>query len=140
MERRVPRVLWVSIVALIVISVVQLTVAVALGHPMLLISVGANLVFAWGLHRLQKWAYVLTAAFCVLGAVVMLGSEPGIGVVTLLVNAVVLVPILMTTKDFWRTPAEEIPAAPTCPNCGYSLMGLTQPRCPECGQEFRLPD
>lgn len=25
---------------------------------------------------------------------------------------------------------------PVCPECGYSLRGLTQPRCPECGIDF----
>ena len=26
-----------------------------------------------------------------------------------------------------------------CPNCGYSLTGLTMPRCPECGSMVQLP-
>ena len=25
---------------------------------------------------------------------------------------------------------------PVCLHCGYSLRGLTEPRCPECGREF----
>lgn len=25
---------------------------------------------------------------------------------------------------------------PTCHTCGYNLTGLTEPRCPECGQPF----
>jgi predicted amidophosphoribosyltransferase len=29
--------------------------------------------------------------------------------------------------------------AGTCPNCGYDLRGLPQPRCPECGLEFFRP-
>lgn len=24
----------------------------------------------------------------------------------------------------------------TCPNCGYCLFGLPEPRCPECGRQF----
>ena len=26
--------------------------------------------------------------------------------------------------------------APLCPTCGYSLLGLTEYRCPECGEAF----
>jgi len=25
---------------------------------------------------------------------------------------------------------------PTCDRCGYLLIGLTHPRCPECGEPF----
>jgi tRNA(Ile2) C34 agmatinyltransferase TiaS len=28
------------------------------------------------------------------------------------------------------------PADPRCTRCNYSLIGLTEPRCPECGQRF----
>ncbi len=27
----------------------------------------------------------------------------------------------------------------TCTHCGYSLIGLPEPRCPECGQPFQSP-
>jgi hypothetical protein len=30
-----------------------------------------------------------------------------------------------------------LPESATCLNCGYSLRGLTEPRCPECGVPFR---
>ena len=26
-----------------------------------------------------------------------------------------------------------------CPKCGYNLTGLTEPRCPECGNDVELP-
>jgi|GEM_PF-4962407 len=38
----------------------------------------------------------------------------------------------MTTPD-WDTISHEV----TCPQCSYSLRGLTEPRCPECGHRFR---
>jgi rubrerythrin len=28
------------------------------------------------------------------------------------------------------------PTPQTCPNCGYDLWGLPEPRCPECGEPF----
>lgn len=35
----------------------------------------------------------------------------------------------------WRA-ARDTP--PTCPSCGYNLSGLTECRCPECGQTYRI--
>jgi hypothetical protein len=32
------------------------------------------------------------------------------------------------------------PARPTCVRCGYLLIGLPEPRCPECGTPFRWED
>jgi len=38
-----------------------------------------------------------------------------------------------------RDPRRPIPnAGLTCPNCGYSLTGLREHRCPECGRPFDL--
>jgi hypothetical protein len=34
-----------------------------------------------------------------------------------------------------RSPVQEA-EGPQCSNCGYSLIGLTSNRCPECGQTF----
>lgn len=31
-------------------------------------------------------------------------------------------------------------SSPICPNCGYCLRGLHDPRCPECGQPFDPDD
>ena len=38
------------------------------------------------------------------------------------------------TREVRRTFREIDP--PQCVECGYCLKGLSQPRCPECGQEF----
>lgn len=32
--------------------------------------------------------------------------------------------------------SRQVPTAPACRHCGYCLHGLTEPRCPECGQAF----
>lgn len=48
-----------------------------------------------------------------------------------------------TRQTLWRTIAALIaarlpkpPSEPTCQTCGYALIGLPAPRCPECGTPF----
>lgn len=36
--------------------------------------------------------------------------------------------------------AEPEPFVPKCTRCGYALLGLREPRCPECGESFRWGD
>jgi hypothetical protein len=36
-----------------------------------------------------------------------------------------------------RFPSDD---EPVCQRCGYSLRGLPEPRCPECGEPFERPD
>ena len=53
---------------------------------------------------------------------------------------------VLSTVLIWReTPAERLSRLTThgmpaiaCPLCGYSLAGLTEARCPECGGTFTL--
>ena len=49
---------------------------------------------------------------------------------------VVVVAVLCerATREVRRTFREIDP--PSCAECGYCLKGLSEPRCPECGQEF----
>ena len=34
----------------------------------------------------------------------------------------------------------EVPISLDCPECGYSMVGLTSSRCPECGREYTLDE
>lgn len=46
----------------------------------------------------------------------------------------------MSASAHLPTPAEDTSANVLCPMCDYSLRGLTDPRCPECGFTFDWPD
>jgi hypothetical protein len=39
------------------------------------------------------------------------------------------------TVNYWRCVGSP-PDPVACLNCGYKLIGLTEPRCPECAQPF----
>jgi hypothetical protein len=66
----------------------------------------------------------------------------GVGVLVLLTIGVTVLALVWFVWRFgyaagWRTARQ---AAPQCPRCGYSFVGLTQCRCPECGTEFSLDE
>ena len=54
----------------------------------------------------------------------------------------VVMPLLLTAWVVHRRAHRHvrnylvIHGIPVCLHCGYSLRGLTEPRCPECGREF----
>jgi hypothetical protein len=58
----------------------------------------------------------------------------------IIAGAFVLVALVVVTFLAVRK-APRTPRSPwLCSECGYLLVGLDQPRCPECGQAFELPD
>ena len=87
-------------------------------------------VFAW-LGTLAM-AYALTA--------ILNSAPPGLSPV---VNspiywiAGVIMPTLFTTAlaSSWVTHVES-PDETRCRKCGYILRGITEPRCPECGERI----
>ena len=55
------------------------------------------------------------------------------------IGAIVIASLLAggaVTYRFLRFPSRD---EPVCKNCGYSLRGLPEPRCPECGEPFEPP-
>jgi hypothetical protein len=55
-------------------------------------------------------------------------------------GAIVIVSLLgggVATYRFLRFPKRD---ESVCQRCGYSLRGLPQPRCPECGEPFEPPE
>src|SRR5947209_7206968 len=48
----------------------------------------------------------------------------------------------MHFRAIWGTPegADVMNDTPMCLGCGYTLLGLPEPRCPECGRPFDLSD
>ena len=140
MKRNPPGVLWIGLVALALISLIQAAFAIERNSVPLLVGVLLNLVLLGGLFTGQKWAYVLTLLFCG-GAFVVPLAQGALTVAmgTLAGNALVFGPMLLATPYFWGPPKSGLPDPLRCPNCGYSLLGLTEPRCPECGQRFVPP-
>ncbi len=107
MKRDIPGVLWISVAALALISVLTLFAMLRNGSPALLAAVICNIVILIGLVMGKKWAYALTVAFSALGVIVAFSKGAGSGLSVLAGNALVVVPMVLCTSFFF--PAE--PAA-----------------------------
>ena len=137
MKPNPPRALWVALIALILISVAQFVFGIALGKPSLaFITVPLNLVLVYGLWHGFRWAFIVTLVCCVMNLGVALGGRVSAGHVLLIEGLFIVLPLYLARDYFLKRP----PADPLrCPHCGYCLLGLTVPRCPECGAEFNIP-
>ena len=100
MNKQKPTSLWVAIVALGIIAVIHLGLAITTSG-VLFISVVLEAILIVGLVYGQKWAYILVLVFSALGVAITLskGIEQGLGV--LVVNTIVVVPLLLSTRFFF---------------------------------------
>lgn len=140
MKRPVPYAVLVSIVLLGIVSAVQLVLAAKWQSGTLLAAVLLNVAIMFGLRAGHRWAYVALLVTSVLGVGGQLVRSAAAGFLTLLFNGVICGPVLLSTDFFLGGQHAGESADPLrCPECGYSLLGLTTPRCPECGARFPDP-
>ena len=141
MQREVPSVLWVGLIALGLISIVQFLIGVSQGNVALLIGVALSLIFLFGLYRGHRWAFVLTLVLGTLGVIGTMARSPAAGFFTLVANGFVLVPVILAKDYFWSRQARSRKNPPNyCARCGHSLHGVSTPYCPNCGIEARAAD
>jgi hypothetical protein len=143
MDRRPPRTLWAALIILGAISAVQLLIGLTRGQTGLLIAVVLNVMLIIGMRAGRPWAYLLTLLVCVINMAAALYGQlhrPTELAVVLAFNGLVVVLVFLATDYFLgKSEPAELPDPLRCPKCGYSLLGLTKPRCPECGQQFKEP-
>ncbi len=101
MKRDIPGVLWISIAALALFSLLTLFGMLRNGSLALLGAVTCNIVILIGLVMGKKWAYALTLVFSVLGAIAAFAKGPTSGLSVLAGNALVVVPVLLSTSFFF---------------------------------------
>ncbi|MBI5384177.1 MAG: protein kinase [Verrucomicrobia bacterium] len=97
---RIPGVLWIAIISLGLMIVGKLIATFKVG-PTGLVGAVLSGALLGGLIVRAKWAYVLTMASCAHGVFAMAKIHPGTAVVTLLVDALVFVPVLICTRHFF---------------------------------------
>jgi hypothetical protein len=74
-----------------------------------LAAILGNLILMFGLALGHKWAYVLLIAVSTLGVAVAFAKSGARGLSVLLGNAVVVVPVLMSTRFFFPSPEHDNP-------------------------------
>jgi hypothetical protein len=108
MRKPVPGALWVALIALGLISLVQLLIGMGQGKPTLLITVALNAAIWLGLYAGHRWAYVALIVVSGLSVIVIAARNPAQALGVLIVDAVVVIPVIMATSYFWNreSPAD----------------------------------
>ncbi len=106
MERQIPSTLWIGVAALGAMTLIQLQVGVQKGSDTLLIAAILDAVLLAGLLLGRKWAYLVVLATAIPGSIVMFGRNPGQAVVNLLLNSLVVVPVILSTRFFFPRPPD----------------------------------
>lgn len=108
MERQIPSALWVGIAALGVMTLITLLTGVRTGSDVLLAATILDTVLLAGLVLGHKWAYVGILVFAIGGPLAVLGRNPEQTILGLLLNSLVVVPVILSTRFFFPGP----PASP----------------------------
>jgi hypothetical protein len=141
MRRVIPGVLWISLIALGLFSLIQLLIGIMQPNVAMLISVVFNVLVLVGLYHGHRWAFVVTLVLGLLGIVVTLALNPAMGLGVLIGNGLVLVPMLLAKDYFWAARGAAGRFAPNyCHHCGQMLSGVVGAQCPRCGIEIRRVD
>lgn len=98
--REVPAPLWIALVSLGLMVLLKVAFVFQVG-PVILIDAILSTVLLVGLYLGQKWAYVLTIVFVVFGTVLGFSKSAGQGLIILIVDCLVLIPVLVCTEFFF---------------------------------------
>lgn len=107
MEKKIPGPLWIALISLGLMVLGKVLVALTSGPVILVDAVLSGLLLA-GLVFGHKWAYVLTFIFTAIGTVAGLSQGAEAGIAILVLDCLVLVPVLISTRYFFP----ESPPAP----------------------------
>jgi len=102
-----PGILFVAIIALAIITVLGFFAAIARGSVSGFVAVGCNLALILGLLLGHRWAYVLVILFAGAGVVVAFSKGFTPGLLVLLGNGLVVVPMVLSTGYFFSPNATD---------------------------------
>lgn len=98
-RKSIPTILWIAIISMGVFACLHLIVSFS--KPVQLIAFIVNSVLLVGLYLGKNWAYVVTIIASLAGPLALISQDIGISFVILILNSLVLIPILSTTRYFF---------------------------------------
>ena len=107
LENSIPKTLWVALIIMGIFTIVHFIIGFV--NPMQFIAVIINLILLFGLYKGLKWAYFALIVAAILGALFALTDSYMSFYIVLGANLIVVVPVLICTKFFFKN-TQEIPA------------------------------
>ena len=101
--RSIPPILWIALVSLALMVFGKVLFAFKVG-PIILIDAALSAVLLVGLYLGHTWAYVLTIVGVILGTILACSKGIGNGLMILLIDCLVLVPVLLSRDYFFTKP------------------------------------
>ena len=106
-ENEIPKTLWVTLIFISIYTIVHFITGFV--NPMQFIAVIVNLILLYGLYKGFKWAYFALFVAAILGSLFALTDSYFTFYIVLGANLIVVVPVLICTKFFFKTN-KEVPA------------------------------
>ncbi len=96
----IPPVLWIALISLAVMVFGKVLLVFKVG-PIILIDAALSTVLLVGLYLGYTWAYVLTIGAVILGTILACSKGIDRGLITLIIDCLVLVPVLLSRDYFF---------------------------------------
>ena len=100
MKRRIPGPLWIAIVSL-GLMVIGKIIAAFVVTPLVLIDAGLSALLLLGIILGHRWAYIVTIVFVAYGTIVSFFNSIQAGLIVLVLDCLVLVPVLVCTRYYF---------------------------------------
>jgi hypothetical protein len=98
--RSIPPILWIALISLALMVFGKVLFVFMVG-PIILIDAALSAVLLVGLYLGHIWAYVLTIGAVILGTILACSKGIDHGLITLIIDCLVLVPVLLSRDYFF---------------------------------------
>jgi predicted RNase H-like HicB family nuclease len=130
---------WLTVLGATLLVACRQVESVLVTGPVLLFGGMALATLAAGAgYRRAMWIGVGHCALCLFGFLLVSVAgwgPPDAREPLTVIGAIYMAAMLPASAVAWANPPREIDPG-VCVQCGYSLFGLHEPRCPECGTPF----
>lgn len=100
-NKTLPTTLWIAIIAMGIFAIIHLIIGFSKSDQFIAFAI--NSILLTGLYFGKKWAYIFTVVFSILIPLplVAIKSDITTSIIILMLNSIVLIPLLLSTKYFY---------------------------------------